>query len=91
MEPPISCIIRARARAVGAADSLDAVFGRAQVASGAAMLAGSVLGGVVALEIWLYVVGLAIVGAAEIEGMRLGFRRRDLVPITPAPDAGGPA
>ena len=51
----------------------------------------AVLGGVVALEIWLYVVGLAIVGAAEIEGMRLGFRRRDLVPITPATDAEGPA
>lgn len=36
------------------------------------------LGGVVAFEIWLYVVGLAIVGSAEIEGMRRGFRRRDL-------------
>ena len=51
----------------------------------------AVLGGVVALEIWLYLVGLAIVGAAEIEGMRLGFRRRDLVPIAPATDAEGPA
>ncbi len=39
----------------------------------------AVLGGVIALEIWLYLIGLAIVGAAEIEGMRLGFRRRDLV------------
>jgi uncharacterized BrkB/YihY/UPF0761 family membrane protein len=38
----------------------------------------AVLGGVVALQIWLYVIGLAIVGSAEIEGMRLGFRRRDL-------------
>jgi membrane protein len=38
----------------------------------------AVLGGVIALEIWLYVVGLAIVGSSEIEGMRLGFRRRDL-------------
>ncbi len=37
----------------------------------------AVLGGVIALEIWLYLIGLAIVGAAEIEGMRLGFRRRD--------------
>ncbi|MCU0262316.1 MAG: YihY/virulence factor BrkB family protein [Candidatus Nanopelagicales bacterium] len=40
----------------------------------------AVLGGVIALEIWLYLIGLAIVGAAEIEGMRLGFRRRDLRP-----------
>jgi membrane protein len=38
----------------------------------------AVLGGVIALEIWLYVIGLAIVGSAEIEGMRLGFRRRDV-------------
>ena len=38
----------------------------------------AVLGGVIALEIWLYVVGLAVVGSAEIEGIRLGFRRRDL-------------
>ena len=27
----------------------------------------------------------------EIEGMRLGFRRRDLMPITPATDPEGPA
>jgi membrane protein len=39
----------------------------------------AVLGGVIALEIWLYLIGLAIVGSAEIEGMRLGFRRRDIV------------
>ena len=39
----------------------------------------AVLGGVIALEIWLYLLGLAIVGSAEIEGMRLGFRRRDVV------------
>jgi len=51
----------------------------------------AVLGSVVALEIWLYLIGLAIVGAAEIEGMRLGFRRRDLMPITPATDPEGPA
>lgn len=38
----------------------------------------AVLGGVIALEIWLYVIGLAIVGSAEIEGMLLGFRRRDV-------------
>ncbi len=38
----------------------------------------AVLGSVVALQIWLYVISLAIVGSAEIEGMRLGFRRRDL-------------
>jgi membrane protein len=37
----------------------------------------TVLGGVIALEIWLFVIGLAIVGSAEVEGMRLGFRRRD--------------
>ena len=36
------------------------------------------LGGVIALEIWLYLIGLAVVGAAEVEGMRLGRRRRDL-------------
>ncbi len=51
----------------------------------------AVLGSVVALEIWLYVVGLAIVGAAEIEGMRLGFRRRDVMPVTRAADERGPA
>jgi membrane protein len=43
----------------------------------------AVLGGVIALEIWLYVIGLAIVGSAEIEGMRLGFRRRDLANTAP--------
>ncbi len=43
----------------------------------------AVLGGVIALEIWLYVIGLAIVGSAEIEGMRLGFRRRDLASSGP--------
>ncbi len=43
----------------------------------------AVLGGVIALEIWLYLIGLAIVGSAEIEGMRLGFRRRDLVRSSP--------
>ena len=43
----------------------------------------AVLGGVIALEIWLYLIGLAIVGSAEIEGMRLGFRRRDLANTAP--------
>jgi membrane protein len=38
----------------------------------------AILGGVIALELWLYLVGLAIVLSAEIEGVRLGFRRRDL-------------
>lgn len=38
----------------------------------------AVLGGVIALELWLYVVGLAIVVAAEIEGVRHGFRRQDV-------------
>lgn len=37
----------------------------------------AILGGVVALEIWLYVLGLGIVVSAEIEGLRNGFRRRD--------------
>jgi membrane protein len=37
----------------------------------------AILGGVIALELWLYVVGLAIVASAEIEGIRCGFRRRD--------------
>lgn len=37
----------------------------------------AILGGVIALELWLYVLGLAIVVAAEIEGIRCGFRRRD--------------
>ncbi len=46
----------------------------------------AVLGGVIALEIWLFLVGLAIVGSAEIEGMRLGFRRRDVA--RPPGDAG---
>jgi membrane protein len=41
----------------------------------------AILGGVIALELWLYVVGLAIVVSAEIEGIRCGFRRRD--PLTP--------
>lgn len=38
----------------------------------------AILGSVIALELWLYVVGLAIVLSAEIEGIRCGFRRRDL-------------
>lgn len=44
----------------------------------------AVLGGVIALELWLYVVALAIVAAAEIESVRMGFRRRDLgsAPLT---------
>jgi membrane protein len=46
----------------------------------------AVLGGVIALEIWLYLIGLAIVGSAEIEGMRLGFRRRDLAVPQILPD-----
>ncbi len=37
----------------------------------------AVLGSVIALEIWLYVIGLSIVLSAEVEGMRRGFRRRD--------------
>ncbi len=37
----------------------------------------AVLGGVIALEIWLYLIGTAIVLSAEVEGMRQGFRRRD--------------
>jgi membrane protein len=37
----------------------------------------AILGGVIALELWLYVVGVAIVVSAEIEGIRHGFRRRD--------------
>jgi len=49
----------------------------------------TVLGGVIALEIWLYVIGLAIVGSAEIEGMLLGFRRRDVA--HPPGGAGPPA
>lgn len=48
----------------------------------------AVLGGVIALEIWLFLIGLAIVGSAEIEGMRLGFRRRD---VAPPPGDAGPA
>jgi membrane protein len=37
----------------------------------------TVLRGVIALQLWLYVVALAVIGAAEIEGIRHGFRRRD--------------
>lgn len=37
----------------------------------------AVLGGVIALEIWLYLIGMAVVLSAEIEGIRHGFRRRD--------------
>lgn len=40
----------------------------------------AVLGGVIALELWLYLVGLAIVGAAEIESVGNGFVRRDASP-----------
>lgn len=40
------------------------------------------LGSVIALEIWLYVIGIAIVFAAEVEAIRHGFPRRGL---------GGPA
>jgi membrane protein len=52
----------------------------------------TVLGGVIALQLWLYVVALAVIGAAEIEGIRHGFRRRDLG-LAGGPDAyaGGPA
>ena len=32
----------------------------------------AVLGGVIALELWLYVVGLAIVLSAQVEALRLG-------------------
>ena len=32
----------------------------------------AVLGSVIALELWLYLVGLAIVLSAEIEALRLG-------------------
>ena len=42
----------------------------------------AILGSVIALELWLYVVGLAIVFSAEIEGIRCGFRRRDLPALT---------
>jgi membrane protein len=42
----------------------------------------TVLGGVIALQLWLYVVALAVIGAAEIEGIRHGFRRRDLGPTS---------
>ncbi len=49
----------------------------------------AVLGGVIALEIWLYLVGLAIVGSSEIEGMRLGFRRRDLIAPKDLPEPAG--
>jgi membrane protein len=38
----------------------------------------AILGGVIALELWLYVVGIAIVVSAEVEGIRHGFRRRDI-------------
>lgn len=41
----------------------------------------SVLGGVVALEIWLYLAGVAIVLSAQVEGVRNGFRRRDLAAV----------
>ncbi len=51
----------------------------------------AVLGGVIALEIWLYLIGLAIVGSAEIEGMRLGFRRRDVGPPQDLPTSAEPA
>ncbi len=50
----------------------------------------AVLGGVIAPEIWLFPIGLAIVGSAEIEGMRRGFRRRDVAhPVGGAPPATG--
>lgn len=51
----------------------------------------AVLGGVIALEIWLYVVGLAIVAAAEVEGVRCGFRRRDRLDPVPAGEPPQPA
>ncbi len=50
----------------------------------------SVLGGVIALEIWLYLIGLAIVASAQVEGVRNGFRRRDLA-VVQAEWAGEPA
>ena len=42
------------------------------------------LGSVIALEFWLYIVCTAIVVAAEIEGIRTGFVRRD-APVPPDP------
>lgn len=83
--------IQAR-RAVGWLN-VGATFGTAVILLGTAGLgwylsfsdtysqAIAVLGGVIALEVWLYVVSLAMVGAAEIEGVRLGFRRRDLAVV----------
>lgn len=50
----------------------------------------AVLGGVIALEIWLYLIGLAIVGSAEIEGIRHGFGRRDRVGDAPVAREPGP-
>lgn len=40
----------------------------------------SVMGGVIALELWLYVVGIAIVASAETEGVRARLRREAQVP-----------
>jgi membrane protein len=37
----------------------------------------ALLGGAIALQLWLYIVSIAIVGSAEIEGVRCGFQRRD--------------
>lgn len=40
------------------------------------------LGGVIALELWLFVVSTGVVVSAEIEGLRQGFGRRDVRPGT---------
>ena len=77
-------------KATGFAGELDTVFGRAQTASGAAMLIGSVLGGVVAQATDLgvpYVLRAAILGVTLLIAFRfmhdVGFTpRRGADPVT---------
>jgi len=77
-------------RATGFAGELDVVFGRAQTASGAAMLLGSVLGGVVAQASDLgvpYILRAAFLGLTLVVAYRymhdIGFTpRRGADPIT---------
>lgn len=77
-------------RATGFSGELDTIFGRAQTASGAAMLAGSVLGGVVAQATDLgvpYILRAAFLGLTLVVAYRsmhdIGFSpRRGADPVT---------
>jgi membrane protein len=65
--------------AIGTAAILIGTFGLSKFLTYSATYSQIValLGGAIALQLWLYIVGTVIVGSAEIEGVRCGFQRRD--------------